>query len=146
MKRNPRKLAWTKVFRRAHGKEMTVDNTLAFAARRNIPLRYNRDHITTTLKAMNRISEIRTRRERAFYKMRMAGNKERQRALDRKIVAENEHLLPRERASERLVREATMAMTEELVNVSEIPQVKEMKKKMVKKKLVGGDTGMEIDG
>ena len=34
MKRNPRKLAWTKSFRRAHGKEMTVDSTLAFAQRR----------------------------------------------------------------------------------------------------------------
>ncbi|KAI7107013.1 hypothetical protein KC352_g36804, partial [Hortaea werneckii] len=37
MKRNPRKLAWTKSFRRAHGKEMTVDSTLQFAQRRNVP-------------------------------------------------------------------------------------------------------------
>ena len=74
MKRNPRKLAWTKSFRRAHGKEMTVDSTLAFAQRRNIPVRYNRDLVQTTLKAMSRITEIRSRRERAFYKARMRGN------------------------------------------------------------------------
>lgn len=43
MKRNPRKLAWTKAFRKAAGKEMTVDSTLQFAQRRNVPVRYNRD-------------------------------------------------------------------------------------------------------
>ena len=145
MKRNPRKLAWTKAFRRAHGKEMTVDSTLPFAARRNIPIRKNRDHITTTLKAMERISEIRARRERAFDKKRMAGNKERQRELDRKTVAEGTHLLPRERGSEKLAREAVEAMEEELLNVDEVPQTKEFKRKVVKTRLVGVETGMEID-
>lgn len=94
MKRNPRKLAWTKSFRRAHGKEMTVDSTLAFAQRRNIPVRYNRDLVSKTLQAMSRVSEIRERRERQFYKNRMKGNKERQLEADRKLVAENQHLLP----------------------------------------------------
>lgn len=94
MKRNPRKLAWTKAFRRAHGKEMTVDSTLAFAQRRNIPVRYNRDLVATTLQAMQRVSEIRARRERQFYKNRMKGNKEKQLEADRKLVAENQHLLP----------------------------------------------------
>ena len=100
MKRNPRKLAWTKSFRSAHGKEMTVDSTLTFAARRNVPVRYNRELVATTLKAMKRVSEIRQRRERAFYKKRMEGNKERIKAEDRKLVAENSHLLPKERVEE----------------------------------------------
>jgi large subunit ribosomal protein L24e len=94
MKRNPRKLAWTKAFRRAHGKEMTVDSTLAFAQRRNIPVRYNRDLVAKTLQAMQRVSEIRARRERQFYVNRMKGNKAKQLAEDRKLVAENQHLLP----------------------------------------------------
>ncbi|EMD60620.1 hypothetical protein GGP41_000927 [Bipolaris sorokiniana] len=102
MKRNPRKLAWTKSFRRAHGKEMTVDSTLTFAQRRNVPVRYNRDLVQTTLKAMGRVSEIRARRERAFYKARMRGNKQRQREEDRKLVLENQHLLP---PSERFSKE-----------------------------------------
>ena len=91
MKRNPRKLAWTKSFRRAHGKEMTVDSTLAFQQRRNIPVRYNRELVSKTLQAMSRVSEIRDRRERQFYKNRMKGNKERQMEADRKLVAENQH-------------------------------------------------------
>merc|ERR1711879_992643 len=102
MKRNPRKLAWTKAFRRAHGKEMTVDSTLTFAQRRNVPVRYNRDLVQTTIKAMGRISEIRARRERAFCKARMRGNKQRQREEDRKLVMENQHLLP---PSERFSKE-----------------------------------------
>ncbi|KAL7772454.1 hypothetical protein CFE70_002413 [Pyrenophora teres f. teres 0-1] len=102
MKRNPRKLAWTKSFRRAHGKEMTVDSTLTFAQRRNVPVRYNRDLVQTTLKAMTRVTEIRARRERAFYKARMRGNKQRQREEDRKLVEENQHLLP---PSERFSKE-----------------------------------------
>lgn len=106
MKRNPRKLKWTKAFRKTAGKEMVVDSTLSFAARRNIPVRYNRDLVVKTLNAMSRVSEIRQKRERVFYKKRMAGNRERQKALNRKLVAENEHLLPRMRASVRKAREA----------------------------------------
>jgi large subunit ribosomal protein L24e len=120
MKRNPRKLKWTKAFRKSAGKgtfpptsykyvckitkhvpEMVVDTTLEFAARRNVPVRYNRETIEATVKGISRINEIRARRERVFYKKRMAGNKEREREANRKLVAENEHLLPKMRASER---------------------------------------------
>ncbi|KAK7207325.1 hypothetical protein BZA70DRAFT_270999 [Myxozyma melibiosi] len=93
MKRNPRKLKWTKAFRKSAGKEMVVDSTLTFAARRNVPVRYNRELVSVTLTAMQRVSEIRAKRERAFYKNRMRDNKARQREEDRKLVAENEELL-----------------------------------------------------
>ncbi|MCJ1348754.1 ATPase-activating ribosome biosynthesis protein, partial [Peltigera leucophlebia] len=79
---------------------MIVDSTLTFAARRNIPVRYNRDLVSTTLKAMERVAEIRAKRERVFYKNRMKGNKQREKDANRKLVAENEHLLPRVRGSE----------------------------------------------
>lgn len=163
MKRNPRKLAWTKSFRHAHGKEMTVDSTLAFAARRNVPVRYNRDLVQTTLKAMSRISEIRARRERAFYKARMKGNKERQRAEDRKLVEENQHLLP---PSERFavvetegmevepvvdvdkVREKVEARRKEieedaLSDEEEVPKMKSKRK--LKMKVGGGVEAMDVD-
>jgi len=101
MKRNPRKLKWTKAYRKNAGKEMVVDSTLQFAARRNVPVRYDRELVQKTLKAMERISEIRSRRERIFYKKRMAGKRAREVAAARKLVAENEHLLPRLRGSEK---------------------------------------------
>lgn len=92
-RRNPRKLRWTKAFRKAAGKELAVDSTLTFSKRRNVPVRYNRELVDTTLKAMDRIEEIRQKRERAFYKNRMLGNKERQLAADKKLVEDNPELL-----------------------------------------------------
>ncbi len=83
------------------GEEMVVDSTLEFAARRNVPVRYNRELVEKTVKAISRVNEIRARRERVFYKKRMAGNKEREREANRKLVEENSHLLPKMRASER---------------------------------------------
>ena len=149
---NTVQLKWTKAFRKAHGKEMVVDSTLQFAARRNVPVRYNREHVETTIKAMERIAEIRARRERAFYKRRMAGNKARQRELDRKLVEENEHLLPRERATARLAREAAVRAQEaeelgvEAMDTAVAAPVKTEQK--VKQKLLvngGVEESMELD-
>ncbi|KAH8422515.1 ATPase-activating ribosome biosynthesis protein [Aspergillus melleus] len=95
-KRQARKVKWTKISRQHAGKEMQVDRTLQFAARRNVPTRYNRQLMAQTLHAMERVEEIRARRERVFYKKRMAGNRERETAENFKLVSENEHLLPRE--------------------------------------------------
>ncbi|KAI4221556.1 MAG: hypothetical protein L6R36_006825 [Xanthoria steineri] len=146
MKRNPRKLKWTKAFRKAAGKEMVVDSTLQFAARRNVPVRYNRDHVATTLKAMQRVSEIRAKRERVFYKNRMAGNKERERAADRKLVAENEHLLPKMRASERIAAELDQEPMVEDIEEEVPPQRLKKKQKAKQRLLVGGGVEeMDID-
>ncbi|KAK2466862.1 hypothetical protein APHAL10511_001120 [Amanita phalloides] len=79
MKRNPRKVRWTKAFRKAAGKEMTVDSTIDFEKRRNVPVRYDRELVQTTISAMKRIAEIKSRRERAFFKHRMAAAREKQR-------------------------------------------------------------------
>jgi large subunit ribosomal protein L24e len=154
MKRNPRKLAWTKSFRAAHGKEMTVDSTLSFAARRNVPVRYNRDLVATTLKAMQRVSEIRSKRERQFYKNRMRGNKERDLEADRKLVAENQHLLPpaeREAAQKLLEDESEMLdvvdeLDEEEEEELEKQQLAQQKLKQKKKqRLVRGSGPEDMD-
>ncbi|KNZ71813.1 putative ribosome biogenesis protein RLP24 [Termitomyces sp. J132] len=79
MKRNPRKVRWTKAFRKAAGKEMTIDSTIEFEKRRNVPVRYDRDLMQATIKAMKRVGEIKSRRERAFFKNRMALSREKQR-------------------------------------------------------------------
>ncbi|CAR25915.1 hypothetical protein ZYGR_0A04880 [Zygosaccharomyces rouxii] len=92
-RRNPRKLKWTKAFRKAAGKELAVDSTLTFAQRRNVPVRYNRELVDTTLKAMEKIEDIRKKRERAFYKNRMKGNEEQDFLRDKQLVENNPELL-----------------------------------------------------
>lgn len=145
---------------------MTVDSTLQFSQRRNVPVRYNRDLIQNTLRAMTRVQEIKARRERAFYKARMRGNKARQRAEDRKLVEENQHLLPpserwgveklteeemdvdvqkvREKVAKR--RQELDAEESELDSEleEEVPKMKMTKKKM-RMKVGGGAEAMDVD-
>lgn len=142
---------------------MIVDSTLTFAARRNIPVRYNRDLVSTTLKAMERVAEIRAKRERLFYKNRMKGNKQREKDANRKLVAENEHLLPRVRGSElkrRREEEEGMEVEVEVEEVEKVVLVEEEEERVEVKKrgilkgkrkqrlLVNGGTeneNMEVD-
>ncbi|KAB8343279.1 hypothetical protein FH972_022866 [Carpinus fangiana] len=103
---------------------MTVDSTLALQARRNVPVRYNREIVANTLAAMQRISEIRERREKQFYKERMRGNRERALEEDRKLVRENQHLLPpeeREKAEDLLDDEAEMESDSGMEDLAEEP-------------------------
>ncbi|GAA5881465.1 hypothetical protein JCM3774_005091 [Rhodotorula dairenensis] len=93
MKRNPRKLKWTKAFRKAAGKEMTVDSTLAFEKRRHVPVVYDRDLFQATVAGMKRIAEVKARRERAFYKARIAAAKEGQLTNDSLEITRSGHLL-----------------------------------------------------
>jgi large subunit ribosomal protein L24e len=86
MKRNPRKVRWTKAFRKAAGKEMTIDSTIDFEKRRNVPVRYDRDLMQATLKMMKRVGEIKKRREHAFWKNRMAVSREKHLAHRKKVL------------------------------------------------------------
>ncbi|KAI9199565.1 ribosomal protein L24e-domain-containing protein [Polychytrium aggregatum] len=93
MKRNPRKVRWTKAFRRAAGKEMTIDSTLEFEKRRNVPVRYDRDLMSTTLKAMKRIAEIKAKRERVFTKKRFLANKSKEKMQNVREIQKNIELV-----------------------------------------------------
>lgn len=151
MKRNPRKLKWTKAFRKAAGKDMTVDSTLQFAARRNVPVRYNRELVAKTLRAMERVTEIRAKRERVFAKRRLAGKRARELAADRKLVETHGHLLPKMRGSEK----RRLAM-EEGLNAEEIEELEQTMAVAEKKSRVFGkeklrqkvrvDGGVEVMG
>jgi len=50
---------------------MVVDSTFEFERKRHIPIKYNRDLMATTLKAMKRVQEIRQAREGRFHTQRM---------------------------------------------------------------------------
>ncbi|KAI0408767.1 ribosomal protein L24e-domain-containing protein [Xylaria palmicola] len=156
MKRNPRKLGWTKAYRKAAGKEMTVDSTLQFAQRRNVPVRYDRTLWEKTMQAMGRIQEIRQKRERAHYKRRMAGKRARELAADKKLVETHSHLLPRMRGSERRRLLEQGVAPEEIDQMEETLPTEKAKvhgKEKVRQRLrvdggvefMGEDHGMDVD-
>ena len=70
-KRNPRKVAWTKAFRKTRGKEMAVDSTFEFEKRRNRPVKYDRDLMGKTILAMQKVQQIKETREERFFQNRM---------------------------------------------------------------------------
>lgn len=93
MKRNPRKVKWTKAYRKLHGKELTQDATFEFERRRNRPERYNREVVEQTLKAMKKIDEVRVQREAKFWESRMKGKKAKERTEAAKELEQNIHLV-----------------------------------------------------
>jgi len=70
-KKNPRKVKWTKAYRKTHGKELTLDPVLDFEKQRNEAVRYNRNVWVDTIQAMEKIDEIKSKREERFYDERM---------------------------------------------------------------------------
>ncbi|XP_038903115.1 probable ribosome biogenesis protein RLP24 [Benincasa hispida] len=90
MKRNPRKVKWTKAYRRLHGKDMTQDSTFEFERKRNRPERYDRNLTEETLKAIRKIDKVRADRESRHIARRHQGKKakelsEAQKELDQSI-------------------------------------------------------------
>ncbi|PRQ32172.1 putative ribosomal protein L24e [Rosa chinensis] len=75
MKRNPRKVKWTKAYRRVRGKDMTQDSTFEFERKRNRPERYDRNLTENTLKAIKKIDKVRVDREAKHHQKRMKKDK-----------------------------------------------------------------------
>lgn len=74
-KRNPRKVAWTKAYRKTRGKELAVDSAFEFEKRRNRPVKYDRNLMGKTIMAMQRVQGIKERREERYHSNRMKDSK-----------------------------------------------------------------------
>lgn len=93
MKRNPRKVRWTKAYRKLAGKELAEDATFELERKRNRPEKYDREVVVKTIKAMQRIDDIRTRRQERFYERRMQHVKAQQLAADKLTLEKEIHLV-----------------------------------------------------
>ena len=93
MKRNPRKVKWTKAYRMLHGKELQADAAFDFERRRNRPVKYNRDVTRATLEAMKSLESIRARRGERFYTNRRRGVEDKRRRSVKKELAQQVHLV-----------------------------------------------------
>lgn len=72
---------------------MTVDSTYEFEKRRNRPVKYNRETMESTLKAMKKVSEIQSKRQDMFFKMRMRAHKVTQREVIRAEIKKGIEIL-----------------------------------------------------
>lgn len=92
-KRNPRKVKWTKAFRKSAGKELTVDPVFEFEKRRHVPVKYSRELWSGTMKAMKRIEEIKQKRQSKFVMDRLKKGKELRYKADLQEISVNKHLI-----------------------------------------------------
>ena len=125
---------------------MIVDQNLLlsqFAKRRNAPAKYDRNLVAATLKAMERVEEIRARRERVFTRRRLSGKlaREQKRREDRRVVAEGENFIQKELRA----REEPGAMVGMEKDASRVVGEERVRQKAKRKMLVGGGTEEEMD-
>jgi large subunit ribosomal protein L24e len=92
-KRNPRKVKWTKAFRKSAGKDLAVDPALEFEKRRHVPIKYDRELWNKTVNAMKRIEEIKVKRQNQHIINRLKKGKELRKEADIKEVEKNIHLI-----------------------------------------------------
>ncbi len=113
-----------------------------------MPIRYDRELWEKTVRVMKRVQQIRDKRSVSSTSVAMAGNRARELAAARKLVAENEHLLPRLRGSEK--RRLAELAAERGVDVEDLEQEELATKRGTKKsKVFGGEVrrlGVRTDG
>lgn len=98
-------------YRKAAGKELTVDPSFEFEKRRNVPVKYSRELWTKTVTAIEKINEIRERRERHFVMTRLRKGTERDIHNDIRDVQKNMSLIrsPAAGLKERRAKEEAQA-------------------------------------
>lgn len=122
---------------------MAVDSTFEFERRRNAPQPYDRDLMSKTLAAMERVQTIKTAREKRFYTARMRGKgaKEKAEALRDLKTGIDVIISPLAvKASEQL--QQTIAVDESEKTATKTPSTNAVKKKKNTKKKAK-ETAME---
>jgi large subunit ribosomal protein L24e len=92
-KRNPRRIRWTKAYRKTHGKELVTDPVLEFEKSRDTAVRYNRDLWVNTIQAMEKIDQIKTDREGRFWERRMKRSQHHKKEMIKSNLIRNQTLI-----------------------------------------------------
>merc|ERR1712130_872291 len=129
-KKNPRKAKWTKAFRKSAGKELAVDPSFEFEKRRNVPVKYDRELWQNTVNAMQRIEEIKNKRQAHHIFQRMKAAKKIQKAKDIREVERDLALIKSPAAG--LKKANKEMLEEEMEDNTEIDTSLNMTKEKVK--------------
>ena len=92
-KRNPRKVRWTKAYRKTHGKELVVDPVYEFEKSKDTAVRYDRNVWVNTVQAMERLDKIRSDRESRFWERRMKKAEHHKKEMIKSNLIRNETLI-----------------------------------------------------
>ncbi|EAS02126.1 60S ribosomal protein L24 (macronuclear) [Tetrahymena thermophila SB210] len=131
-KHNPRKMKWTKAYRKAHGKEMLKDSVFDFEKKRNEPVKYNRELYVNTIRAMKRIEKIKQTREEIFKENRLKLSRRVKQQQIKKDLEKHATLIP-EGPVKHTIEEQLKEKHQELVKQNLAASLKAKKNKQVPK-------------
>ena len=107
-KRNPRKVRWTKAFRKTHGKELVTDPVYQFEQQKDSAVRYNRDVWVDTIQGMEKLSKIRSDREERYWLNRMKESQHHKNRIIKSNLKKHETMI-----SDPVIRERVEKLKEE---------------------------------
>ncbi len=112
-------MKWTKAYRKARGKELAVDSTFDFEKLRNRPVKYDRDLVGNTIKAIERVQEIKETRQARFLKNRFKDVKAMEKVRSRKEIVESIDLIAPVKSKQRLKAQNVVEVAKEKLAESE---------------------------
>src|SRR3954465_12608964 len=127
-KRNPRRVRWTKAYRKTHGKELVTDPVMEFEKNRDTAVRYNRDVWVNTIQAMEKIDKIKQDREGRFWEQRMKRSQHHKREMIKADLIKNQTLI------------GNPQIRKKVEKLEEVRQTKRSKRRQVN---MGLDTDMQ---
>ena len=133
-KKNPRKIRWTKAYRKTHGKELVTDPVYEFEKIRNTPIKYNREIWTDTVQAMDKLAKIRKDREDRFFLRRMRRAQKIKKEIIKKDLIRHEQLI-----SDPEIRKKVDKLREERDEKRELEEEKKQTKKIGLEKVIDRD-------
>lgn len=140
-KRNPRRVRWTKAYRKSHGKELTVDPVYEFEKSKDTAVRYNRDVWVDTVQAMEKLDQIRTDREARFWDERMANAKHDKAEIIKKDLMKNHTLI-----GDVKMREKVDKLKERREEKKELKLIAKKNARKEKNLNIGLNKDIEVDG
>jgi len=136
-KRNPRRVRWTKAYRKTHGKELTADPVYEFEKSKDTAIRYDRNVWVNTVQAMERLDKVRSDREGRFWEERMKNAEHHKKEMMKSNLIRNEVLI-----ADPEIREKVEVLKEEREKKREAKRNRHLNRKIN----IGLDTDMDING
>ncbi|UKK01418.2 60S ribosomal protein L24 [Theileria orientalis] len=93
-KHNPRKIKWTKAYRRLQGKELNNDENIEMELRKNTPVRYNRNLYINAIKAIKQTEKVEYLRKLLLFKQRRRNLVAKKLSLAEKELEKHKDILP----------------------------------------------------